>query len=1557
MWVVEHFCAVSWRSIFSDTSYERKSRSHFGALLAFLIVAFVLWTPHAANAQAATYNYSGPPMIRQSFAGDGASCPLIVSATAMVTGTLNSAAPGGFAIATATVSAGSISGSVNSPYILFEVSPGPPANTIPAGQVTAANFGTYVYGPPLAPPLPLNAVSIYFMQYALSSVSSDSMLLQKYSPVTNGQGEIFYNLDYSCSYNQQVSSATGTWTGGPTQTPVPKNFGNGNVISNPSSPCQVASNDAAPTPHVSNPINVATGNKFQTETDIACAAHTGLNLTRYYNSQDTTASPFGKGWHSSWHHGLKLNGNTVTVTRGDGRQDIFTNNGAGVYTADADVTSTLTAVGSNGSVTGWQLKLADDSVETYLFGGQLASITTREGRTTTFAYDTNSNVTSVTGPFGHVMSFAYDASGHVSQARSPDGTVYAYTYDANNNLTSVTYPDGKRKQYLFENTAFPNALTGIIDENGVRFATYAYDTQGRAISTEHAGGAERTTVAYNADGTSTVTDANGNARTYTFATQFGMMKITALSGAPDPKVGGSAFTYDANGFLASRTDYAGNVTTFTHDARGNETSRTEAAGTALARTFTTSWNPTLHLPVQITEPGGRTTTFTYDTHGNLLTKTVASGPQTRTWQYAYNAAGQVTAMADPRGVVTRTTYDSKGDVATVTNALNQTASFTSYDGAGRLLRAVDANGLVTTFTYDARGRLLQRSEGGEKTQFAYDAAGNLIAAQRPDGSVISSYFDSAHRLTGMRDALGNAMSYALDGNDNRVQTGLYDPANNLVQRRAFGYDSVNRLTTELGAQNQQTDYRYDAQGNLTRVSDPLGHRTTFDYDALNRRVITTDAANGLTRFGYDALDRLTAQQDPKGLTTGYAYDGLDNQTGVASPDTGNTVKTYDAAGNVLTATDARGMKTTYTYDALNRVVQARYADNTSTTYQYDQGQYGVGHLTRMVDPAGVTQWAYDSHGRVIAKTQQVNGLTLTTRMAYDAAGRLSQLQYPSGKTVTYKYDAAGQVSGIALGNAWLISNIAYRPFGPAQSWKQGNNATFARTFDADGQLTGISMAGLATVTYVYDAAGRITGETESGVAGQAFGYDALDRLTAFVNGNAQTSYAYDADGNRLSLATPASGTTEGYAYNAASNRLLSVTEATTVLDRKNKPSTSTDIDAFIYDATGNTLSDGDHLFTYDARGRMASATTANDKTHRRFDDDRREQRRATLYGVNGLGERIAKLKAKDHDRNNFRKNDGIFYAYDGAGHLLGEYNERGRAIEETVYLGDTPIAVLKDDGDHDWDCDRNGKVFYIAADNLGAPHIITDERNRKVWQWNHAPFGDTEPVSSGNFTYDLRFPGQIADAESGLNNNGFRSYASSLGRYVQSDPIGLAAGVNTYGYVGQSPAAFSDRSGLCFGPLLAYCTYEALFWGGVAAETAFSWATGYISPTSITAEAASIGRQCPTIANSVPSNVARVIPGEGPFPTLGVHGAADVFTTDPAAISGMTPSQIAQRLGIPYSSNYTIYEFSTPQGIGSPVFRSNPGFVGGGQTSGGAPEFVIPNGPIPPGSRMSIIGE
>jgi RHS repeat-associated protein len=117
-----------------------------------------------------------------------------------------------------------------------------------------------------------------------------------------------------------------------------------------------------------------------------------------------------------------------------------------------------------------------------------------------------------------------------------------------------------------------------------------------------------------------------------------------------------------------------------------------------------------------------------------------------------------------------------------------------------------------------------------------------------------------------------------------------------------------------------------------------------------------------------------------------------------------------------------------------------------------------------------------------------------------------------------------------------------------------------------------------------------------------------------------------------------------------------------------------------------------------------------------------------------------------------------------------------------------------------------------------------------------------------------------------------------------------------------------------------------------------------------------LASEAATVTNPVPSTLARVIPGEGPFTTLGRPGVDDVFVTAADDIAGMSASQLGSRLGIPNSKTFTVIEFPTPtSGLASPIFRTNPGFVGFGRTSGGAREFVIPNGPIPANAIKKVV--
>lgn len=593
-------------------------------------------------------------------------------------------------------------------------------------------------------------------------------------------------------------------------------------------------------------------------------------------------------------------------------------------------------------------------------------------------------------------------------------------------------------------------------------------------------------------------------------------------------------------------------------------------------------------------------------------------------------------------------------------------------------------------------------------------------------------------------------------------------------------------------QNTTYSYQYDNNGNLTRITDPLSKVTDRSYDVLNRPLQllqpppVTGAERPAINYTYDALDQLSTVRDPRALTTTFTVDGLGRQTQLASPDTSNTSFTYDNAGNVLTATDARGKTTTYTYDVLSRITNVAYASGTPTRFDYDVGPNAIGRLTRMTDGSGYTTCGYGAAGQLQTFTQRTvaGGATFERSVgyAYDSANRLQSLTYPSGNRVSFDYDAAGRVSRLTLnpGNGSgstdtsvatvLLNKISYAPFGGAQSWEWGNSSEqaphlYSRSFDLDGRVVTYplgSLNGAALVrTLTYDAASRITAMTHGANTAydQTFGYDALGRLTSFLSATSSQTYAYDATGNRTQLGVGV--TTYTFTTAATSNRLSSTTGPAPA--RSNS-----------YDAAGNLLGDGTHTFVYNDAGRMASVTQAGV---------------TTSYLYNGRGERVAKSGTGVAGGANFT-------VFGQPGLPLGEYEASGAAIEETVYLDGMPVAVLKPASG------GGTAVYYVYADHINTPRLIeAADSGAVVWRWDQAdPFGvsapDENPGQLGVFAYNLRFPGQVYDRETNNHYNYYRDYDPQTGRYVQSDPIGLRGGLNTFGYVEGNPQSKADPTGL-----------------------------------------------------------------------------------------------------------------------------------------------------------------
>jgi RHS repeat-associated protein len=311
-------------------------------------------------------------------------------------------------------------------------------------------------------------------------------------------------------------------------------------------------------------------------------------------------------------------------------------------------------------------------------------------------------------------------------------------------------------------------------------------------------------------------------------------------------------------------------------------------------------------------------------------------------------------------------------------------------------------------------------------------------------------------------------------------------------------------------------------------------------------------------------------------------------------------------------------------------------------------------------------------------------------------------------------------------------------------------------------------------TVTWDAASRVTGYTHvngSNLAqptfAQTFGYDDLNRLTTWTAASTSQAFQYDLTGNRTRLTIGA--TNHAYTVASTSNRLTATAGPAPA-------QTNT------YDAAGNLTSNGSVTFTYSDRGRMSRATVGANQVN---------------YLYNGLGQRVSK-----QGPTALVPTGTHLYTFDEAGHLIGEYDFTAtpRVRQETVYLGDTPVAVLTQT------VAGSPAVFttavnYVYTDHIDTPRVITQASdNRMRWRWDQAdPFGTSapnqNPASIGAFTYNPRFPGQFYDVESNLHYNYFRDYDPRIGRYTQSDPIGLAGGINTYGYVGGNPVNYVDPTG------------------------------------------------------------------------------------------------------------------------------------------------------------------
>lgn len=621
-------------------------------------------------------------------------------------------------------------------------------------------------------------------------------------------------------------------------------------------PCQTC-----PSPLHGNPINLLKKEKIQIEEDFRLTGKLEFVRSYSSANKIRTIEDFSLAWRHNYSMYVysnlgfppvgvayyeQINGvwtpqtptnSLVTfayVRRPDGTMQYFESTDQGqTWKADADVNYKL-SVTLDGQMNplSWDFVTPQNDLEKYNGRGALTSIQYASGEKINFTYSDGSTplitaprpglLIKVADGFGREISLSYDGQNRLSAVTVPSGGVFTYNYDSKSNLTSVGYPDGLSKFYYYNEPAYQlktgtgndQLLTGIAYEispgNIQRYATFKYDTSALPVSTEHTGGVDKYTMAFS---TKKVTSPLGAVTTYGY-TLFNGVYLQSSETFDDFGYS-NTIQYDANGNFLKRKDFNGNVTNYTYDQTRNlELTRVEAAGTPFARTTTTEWHPTFRLPTRIAEPL-RVTSWSYDAHGWLLSKTEQATTNTngtlgfsavltgkpRTWQYTYNDHGQILSKNGPRTDVndlTIFTYDEAGNLASVTNALSQTTTFSNYNVDGRVGTITDPNGTVTSLTYTQRGQLASSSVAGETTSYLYNGANKLVQVTFPNQSSITYSYDAALRLIGISDGAGNRISYTLDAMGNRIGEQITDSAGTLSRNTARVFNILGWMTQQTG---------------------------------------------------------------------------------------------------------------------------------------------------------------------------------------------------------------------------------------------------------------------------------------------------------------------------------------------------------------------------------------------------------------------------------------------------------------------------------------------------------------------------------------------------------------------------------------------------------------------------------------------------------------------------------------------------------------------------------------------------------------------------------------
>ncbi|EID50155.1 RHS family protein, partial [Rothia aeria F0474] len=937
-----------------------------------------------------------------------------------------------------------------------------------------------------------------------------------------------------------------------------------------------------------DPVNVATGNFIEPETDLSFPGTfaRNLNLKRMYNSlavtnsQDIPSGVFGIGWSSTLDQRLEFDADKASWFTADGRILTFAREGEGFARASGEA---------------WWLTRAEPGSDAYA-RVEASQRETQQQLKKSRGLDESADQALTQEPFYWIVmnnaheSFGFSASGDWVSATDghPSNTVVAFR-DAQGQVTDLVHPGSQRGirvdyEELVQSTKAPEYRP---------ISAYIYNTAGAEADTP----LMAAEYSYEGEHLTSVT-TNAGVRSYTHTDAGLIREVINANGIVEV-----TNTYDELGRVVHQLTEYGHEVSYTYtpslvtivaDAETGDNSNlwtSDSKGRLIGITATDGSRQTMRYDsfgnrVGITERDGSRTTRVFDNRGRLKRERTPEGTD---YTYGWDEHDRITGVSvrdarDPRNLGTPMTVsyeytDSMNPNPSAVTDADGAQTLYDWDDRGLLTRVTDPTGVSTTFEYDAYGDLVLVTNGaGNTTTLIRDDHGRVIGVIDPLGRRGTATYNSSGALASIENADGARWTFAYP--ELAVES---LPA--LVRNSTNTSGGCGNLPTSVTDPYGATiRFTYNAGGEIASVTNPLGHTTEGTFDTWGNLVGLTTASGAVWKYVYDGLSQLVEATDPSGAATRYSYD-LNGELSSVTDATGVEIKRrVDRQRGIEEIADAFSSSFIHT-DIFGRV-----------TSEQKRARGGSSATRADVESEFIT---YDAAGRPVEILDAAGGLTCYER---DGAGRVLRVISAAGRIETYEYDAAGRVISHAVGldtpgrytdeagvlrvvepSAWAITRLEYDAASQIIRRVNPDGSVEKITYDVCGRVTGVE-SGVRVASYEYDLCGRLIGVRDSAFGQRRFKYDAAGQIIQAADGlGFRTHFSYTATG-QVCRVVDATGQVTDYEYDAL-DRLVRVIKAAGTVDES--------VQEYAYDAAGRLIRAHDgvreytHTYDYAAGGRLS----------------------------------------------------------------------------------------------------------------------------------------------------------------------------------------------------------------------------------------------------------------------------------------------------------------------------------------------------------------------------------